>query len=78
MFDRRNRARLASRAVHDGGVQLNFARAVQHGAMTGVEQRGVFHHPDGGANRFEAGAMGIEQVVPRLEGSLQGSSVFGF
>ena len=57
------------RAVHDEGVELHFAVAVQKAAASGVEGLVVFHHDDGFFDRVE-GRAAIFQGAPSGSGGV--------
>ena len=52
------------RAVHDRGVHLDLAVAVEGGAAPGVEERRVLQHHDRRRDRVEAGSISSQQFVP--------------
>ena len=49
-------------AIHDEGVELHFAVAIEKTAAAGVESFVVFHHDDGLFNRVEGGAAQFQHT----------------
>ena len=73
--DAGDRAGAAFAPFHDRGIHLDRAAAGEAGAASGIEQRVVFEHQNGGAHRVERAAAGREDVMPRGQRCLQPGAV---
>ena len=61
-FDAADAASAEGGAVHDEGVELDFAVAVEEAAAAGIEGFVVFHHDDRCFDGVEGGAAALQRV----------------
>jgi hypothetical protein len=64
-------------AVHDGGVELADAIGVEHGALAGVEERGVLHDVDGGRDGLQRRTATLEHRVAGVECLREAGAILG-
>jgi hypothetical protein len=64
-FDAANASGAERVAVHDKGVELNFAVEVEEAAATSVERLVVFHDDDGFFDRVEGRSAAFEDAPSR-------------
>ena len=57
-------------AVHERGIELGHAVAIQDSAASGVEQRVVLEDTDRGAGGIEAGAAARQHRIAGIQGLL--------